>query len=319
MRAWFQDEALEPPVIAQFRALVPSLDLRGQVKKGDAIYNAIFNLLVIGGARDWVSGAIPQPDELDDHHIVPKSWGTKALRGNAIDTILNRTPLTGETNRNVIGDRLPNQYLPELIETNGRATVETLMESHFISTQALDILLKDPFTPEDFEAFVRERQRTITYAVQTLLIGGRADLPVDLRELDEDIERIELTLRRLIASKLEDDVQQLPPNVRDKIDPRIAQDTKRNPGLDPQRYSTLNAALEFADLTELLVVMTRSGETRFSEIFPGKQLLITKFGQLGALRNNLRHSRSVTDVIRLEGQAAIKWFDAALTQSAAFT
>lgn len=317
LRTWFQDASLEPPVIAQFRALVPSLDLRGHVKKGDAIYNAIFNLLVIGGARDWVSGAIPQPDELDDHHIVPKSWGTKALSGNAIDTILNRTPLTGETNRHVIGDRLPNQYLPELIETNGRATVETLMESHFISPQALNILLKDPFTPEDFEAFVRERQRTITHAVQTLLIGGRADLPPGLRELDEDIERIELTLRRLIAIKLENDVQQLPPNVRDKIDPRIAQDIKRNPGLDPERYSELNGALEFADLTELLIIMTRSGETRFTEIFPGKELLITKFGQLGALRNNLRHSRTVTDVVRLEGQAAIKWFDSALTQAAA--
>lgn len=315
LRSWFQDASVEPAVIGQFRALVPLLDLRGHVKKGDAIYNAIFNLLVIGGARDWVSGVIPQPDDLDDHHIVPKSWGEKNLSGSAIDTILNRTPLTGETNRNVISDRLPNQYLPELIATNGRDTVEALLASHFISSDALNVLLRDPFTSEDFDAFIRERQKTITHSVQTLLIGGRADLPADLRELDEDLERIELALRHLVSTKLDNDIAQLPSNVRDKIDPRIAQDIKRNPGLDPERYAKLSGALEFADLTELLAVITRSGETRFADVFPGKELLITRFGQLAGLRNNIRHSRTVTDVVRLEGQAAIKWFEVALRQA----
>lgn len=317
LRAWFVDESAEPAVIGQFRTLAPSLDLRGQVKKGDAIYNAIFNLLIIAGARDWVSGAIPQPDELDDHHIVPKSWGTTHLGGAAIDTILNRTPLTGETNRNVISDRLPHQYLPELISKNGRETVETLMSSHFISPSALDILLRDPFSPDDFEAFIRERQKTLSHAVQSLLIGGRADLPPDLRELDENVEEIELALRDLVATKLGDDPDQLPHHVREKIDPRIAQDVKRNPGTDPERYQKLSGALEFADLTELLSIMTRSGETRFSDIFPGKELLITRFGQLAGLRNSLRHSRTVSEVVRHEGQAALHWFNTALAQAKA--
>jgi hypothetical protein len=312
LRAWFADPDKEPAVVAQFRSLVPSLDLRGQLKKGDAIYNAIFNLLVIGGARDWWSGAIPQPDELDDHHIVPKSWGTQHLQRNAIDTILNRTPLTDETNRNVIRDRLPNQYLPDMIAKNGRDKVEALMASHLISPVALDILLRDPFSADDFEAFIRERQRAVTSAIQTLLIGGRADLPADLRALDEAVEHIELALRSLIAAKLGDDMGQLPSNVREKMEPRIAQDLKRNPGLDPDRYARLARALEFADLTELLTIMTRSGETRFTDLFPGKDLLMIRFGQLGGLRNSIRHSRTVTDVARLEGQAAIAWFNAAL-------
>jgi hypothetical protein len=312
MRNWFADAAAEPTVVREFRALVPALDLRGQVKKGDAIYNAIFNLLVINGARDWCSGAIPQVTELDDHHIVPKSWGTKHLGGNAIDTILNRTPLIDETNRVVIGDRLPNQYLPELIATNGRDKVEALMASHLVSPAALDVLLRDPFTPEDFEAFVRERQKSISEAMQTLLIGGRADLPPDLRRLDEQLERIELKLRAVVAERLNDNLDELPSNVREKIDPRIAQDIKRNPGLDPARYDSLQGALEFADLTELLTIMTRNGESRFTSIFPGKELLTTRFGQLAGLRNSIRHSRTVTDVMRLEGEAAIHWFEAAL-------
>jgi hypothetical protein len=313
LRAWFGDEAAEPPVVAEFARKVATLDLRGETKKGSANYNAIFNLAVIAGARDWISGAIPKPGELDDHHIVPKSWGAKHLGGNTIDMILNRTPLTDDTNRTVIADRLPNQYLPELIATNGRAKVEELMQSHFISPGALDILLRDPFTPDDFEFFTRERQRAIVAAIQSLLIGGRADLQPDLRALDEDVERIELALRALVATRLEDDLGQLPPHVRAKIDDRVARELRKNPGADPDYYASLGGALEFADLTELLGVM-QSGHTaaHFSDTFPHKEGLISKFGQLGELRNGIRHSRTVSEIVRKEGEAAILWFDAAL-------
>jgi hypothetical protein len=313
LRAWFSDADAEPAVVAQFRSGASTLDLRGQVRKGESVYNAIFNLAVISGARDWISGSIPMPEELNDHHIVPKSWGAKQLGGNAIDTILNRTPLTDHTNQHVISDRLPNQYLPELMESNGRDKVEALMYSHFISPGALDVLLRDPFTPEDFDAFLRERQRTITGAIQSLLIGGRADLPADLRELDEDVERIELALRTLVAKQLDNDPAILPGHIRLKIDDRIARELKKNPGIDPARYTKLDAALEFADLTELLGVMQSGGTTmRFVHIFPHKEGLIAKFNQLGELRNGIRHSRTVTDITRKEGEAAILWFDVAL-------
>ena len=39
-----------------------------------------------------------------------------------------------------------------------------------------------------------------------------------------------------------------------------------------------------------------------------KETLNTKFGQLADLRNSIRHSRSVDDVTRMEGKAAVLWF-----------
>lgn len=313
LRTWFANETSEPSVIEEFKRRVAALDLRGDTKKGFAVYNAIFNLLVIAGARDWISGAIPQASELDDHHIVPKSWGLENLADGAIDSILNRTPLTGQTNRHVINDRLPNQYLPELIATNGRDKVDALMQSHFISPAGLNILLRDPFTPADFESFIRERQRTITAAIQSLLIGGRADLPADLRQLDEQIERIELALRELVAQRLNDDPAQLPQHIKPKMEGRIAGEIRRSPGLSDERFATLRGVLEFADLTELLDTMVaKATEQLFSDVFPTKEGLAAKFGQLGALRNGIRHSRTVGDVVRLEGQAAIQWFQGAL-------
>lgn len=313
LRKWFADDSAEPHTIAEFRDLVPKLDLTTEAKKGFARYNAIFNLAVKAGARDFVNGAVPKPGELNDHHIVPKSWGKNLPKGaTSIDTILNRTPLTDSTNQGVIRDQLPNVYLKKLIEDNDRKEVEEILASHCINSAALDILLRDPFTPEDFEAFVAERQKSIVNMIRNRILDSRADLSPDLRVLDERVERIELSMRSLVAKALNEDLKQLPQNVREKIDPRIAQDLKRNPGLDGDRYVTLTGALEFADLTELLTVITRNGETRFVDVFPGKELLATRFGQLAGLRNSIRHSRTVTDVARKEGEAAILWFEAAL-------
>src|SRR4051794_17631797 len=112
-----------------------------------------------------MKGSVPQYGDLDDHHIVPASWGAKNIKGGLIHTILNRTPLTADTNRRVINEDLPNKYLPELIKENGKPAVRAILESHFISAKAFDVLLRDPFGPDDFEAFIAERQRTIQDAI----------------------------------------------------------------------------------------------------------------------------------------------------------
>ena len=58
------------------------------------------------------------------------------------------------------------------------------------------ILLRAPFTPDDFEAFIAERQLTLLNAIENLLIKEeRLDLSPNLRELDEQIEQAELRLR----------------------------------------------------------------------------------------------------------------------------
>lgn len=320
LRAWFADAAAEPPTIAEFRELVPKLDLVGEAKKGFARYNAIFNLAVIEGARDWITGAVPLTGELNDHHIVPKSWGAKHLPKGAssIDSILNRTPLTDHTNQHVIAAKLPNVYLAKLIADNGRAAVESILASHFISPAALNVLLRNPFGPEDYEAFIRERQRTIIATIEANILDERADLPPDLRALDEGVERIELGLRALVAARLGDDTAALPSHVRVRVDERIANAAKKLPAGDDGRWTSLTGALEFADLQDIRSVLESNATARlFADLFPNKPSMANKFTQLGELRNSIRHSRTVSDVVRHEGHAAIHWFNAVLAAEAA--
>lgn len=317
VRRWFEDDLAEPSVIAEFRGRFRSLDLRRETKRGSSVYNGVFNLLVLRGARDWMTGNVPQHGDLDDHHIVPKRWGRDNGIGSAVDSILNRTPLTADTNRHVISDRLPSEYLPELIAENGEQTVRATLESHFVSSAALGILLRDPFTTDDFEAFVVERQRTLVAAIEDLLIKERLDLPPQLRELDAEVEAVELGVRTLVVTRLNGDHELLPPHVGQKISDRLAAAARRNPTLSGERYETLVGMLEFADLRELQdTISSRSLWDRFEDVFSTKEQLGSRFNQLGELRNAIRHSRSVDQVTQWDGEAALAWFSQLLPRAA---
>jgi hypothetical protein len=316
VKDWFADDAAQPGLIAEFKTRFRSLELRKETRRGSSVYNGIFNLLVLRGARDWMTGNIPQYGDLDDHHIVPKDWG-KSQPGvdSLIDSILNRTPLTANTNRKVINDRLPNTYLPELISANDETTVRTILDSHFISPAGFAILLRDPFTPGDFDEFLAERQKTLQEAIENLLVKERLDLSPQLRELDERVEQVELTLRQVVAAGLDDDASRLPPHVRLKAEERVQTSLRKNPAMDVERYHTLSGMLEYCDLRELQDTITgKACWPTFQERFSTKELLAGKFSQLAELRNGLAHNRTVDDVTRKEGEAAILWFEQVLAQ-----
>jgi len=313
VKSWLDDDSAEPALILEFKSRFKNLELRKETKRGTSVYNGIFNLLVLQGARDWMTGNVPQHGDLDDHHIVPQAWGGKRLSGNLVHTILNRTPLSADTNRNVIRDRLPNAYLPELIASNGEQAVRAILESHFISPVAQAVLLRDPFTPDDFEAFIAERQRTLQDAIENLLVKERLDLPLQLRELDEKIEQVELSLRSAIVSALGGNVAQLPSHVVQRAEERIQRAAKKNAALDTERYQTLDGKLEFCDLRELQdTLMGKALWPSFEPRFANKETLNAKFGQLAELRNGIRHSRTVDEITRKEGEAAILWFEQVL-------
>ena len=307
--AWFDDDAKEPALLAEFRKGFRDLQLRRDVRRGTSVYNGIFNLLVLRGARDWMTGNVPQYGDLDDHHIVPKDWRKEHPDlGNLIDTILNRTPLTADTNRNVIRNRLPNAYLPELIAETGESTVRATLESHLISPTAFDILLSDPFTREDFEAFLAERQRTIQHAIEDLLVKERLDLPPQVRELDAQTEEVELAVRRVIAERL-DSPSRLPSHVQERVKERIQVAARKNPAVDSDYYASLPGQLEYFDFRELQDTITNKALwPEFENCFGTKEALIARFDQLAGLRNSIRHSRTVDEITRKDGEAAILWF-----------
>jgi hypothetical protein len=268
LKAWMDDDSNEPGLIQEFRTRFRGIELRKEVKRGTSVYNGIFNLLVIQGARDWMTGNVPQHGDLDDHHIIPASKAEELGTGNLIHSILNRTPISAETNRNVIRDRFPNQYLPELITQNGEGAVRSVLESHFVSPTGLSILLRDPFTTADFEAFISERQRTLLEAIENLLIKERLDLSPQLRQLDQQVEAIELALRDQIVEALGNDPTGLPPHVSQKLEERIQNAARKNAAIDPEQYKLLDKRIEYLDLRDAMSQKYEKLKTLLQGIVP---------------------------------------------------
>lgn len=308
MKRWFDDDDDKPQVIRDFEKNFKDQQLKTETQKGSAIYKAIFNLLVINGAKDWETFELPEYESLDDHHIVPASWGREKV-GRDIHSILNRTPLTPTTNRHVINDSLPNVYLKEMFEKHENNEVWSILESHFLSRKAVEILMRSKFSEEDYYEFLEERQKSIMAGIEDLLIKERIDIRPGLRSLDAKIEQVELAVRGCIEKALDGQDYELPASVKAKVDGRISGAARRDPTFNNEYYSTLGGMLEYFDMRECQdVIVNKALWPFFAEKFGSKETLISKFNQLCGLRNAIRHSRTVTDIIRMEGEAAILWF-----------
>jgi len=169
LKRWFKDDKKLPKVIVRFSNEINNLDLISETNKNSAIYKAIFTILIQKGAKDWATFDLPEYSALEDHHIVPRSWGQK--QGiPLIDSILNKVPLSAETNKNVIRDKLPNEYLKEMFDkSQDEETIYELLTTHLISRRAVKILLRKPFTPEDYREFIKERQKTVMKEIKKLV------------------------------------------------------------------------------------------------------------------------------------------------------
>jgi hypothetical protein len=313
LQLWFDDDATVPSVVNEFNNQFRRLDLDKEIRSSSSIYRAIFNLFVIGGARDWLSGTFPDANEIDDHHIVPASWGKANGLDKVIDTVLNRAPLSSDTNRHWISDKLPNAYLPKLIANSGENAVRANLETHFISPRAFDVLLRDPFEKADFEEFVAERKRTILEAIENLLVKERLDLSPTLRELDADIEAIELQLRDLVAASIDEHDFTIPEHIAVKVRERMQKDRRKGLLGGAEAEETTAQQMQYFDLRELEdLIVAKTAWPTFEKVFGGKEQMIARFAQLAELRNGIRHSRSVSQIAQKDGEAAVMWFRSCL-------
>jgi hypothetical protein len=143
--------------------ITDSDDILSFRKKTNSIYKGLLSIINYGnqGLLDWSNGTrLNFNQALDDHHIFPKGFVTRAnqYRDNyqaqeLVDCVANRTLIPKNTNLQ-IGSKAPSKYLAGLREKN-KSLVEAL-RSHLID----DIIL-DPNGDELFEDILQERAEAI--------------------------------------------------------------------------------------------------------------------------------------------------------------
>lgn len=274
------------------------------------LYRATVALTLLQRPRDFHTGAPLTPElieagKIDDHHVFPRAYLRSVGKGDAVDSVLNHCLIDRATNIRV-ARQAPSAYLEEM-RTELGPILDEVLRSHRLPTGRTS-----PLATDDFEAFLDWREQALDEAL--VAVTGKeapagASRSPERSSLDVQAEGVELELRRIIADTLAGEAGALPPHVSERINERIATARRRNPGLGNGRYDSLSGKLEYCDLRELQVVLTsKTLWPLFEAQFGSKEMVTVRFAQLAELRNGLRHSRTVDDVTRKDGEAALIWF-----------
>jgi hypothetical protein len=170
---WTEGRA-EPTAFTEARKRIGAREysIRDSASTASAVYNGVFCLLALRGARDWRRGEAIQLQDLEDHHVFPQAYLRRhGLTGRVeVNTIINRTLISDETNGR-IRDKAPAQYLGNLDIFPAGAS-SALLSPHFIDDDAVAAMtrategLGTDAARATYESFLRAREGAILREVR---------------------------------------------------------------------------------------------------------------------------------------------------------
>lgn len=135
--------------------------------RNSAAYKGIYALILGNQAKDWLSASQINfstyfSESIDIHHIFPVAWCEKKennIPRNDFDCIINKTPLSGRTNRIVSGEA-PSKYLKRLMNHAGVSEdeFEVLISSHLVQPEHL--------YRDEFYTFFNDRKEKILQLIE---------------------------------------------------------------------------------------------------------------------------------------------------------
>jgi hypothetical protein len=162
--------------------------------RNSAAYKGIYALLMDEQTKDWLSATKIDfstyfSESIDIHHIFPVKWcEANSIPRSDYDCIINKTPLSGKTNKIVSGDA-PSKYLERLRENAGvgEAEFNTILMSHVLEPAHM---YKD-----DFKQFLDDRKERILQKIEKAM---NKKIPRDVTP-DEEGVFVDETIEEEIA------------------------------------------------------------------------------------------------------------------------
>jgi hypothetical protein len=162
---WISDNGELPKTV--YEASFSPSRLNTLRTRNSAAYKGIYALILGNQAKDWLSASHINistyfSESIDIHHIFPVAWCEKKennIPRNDFDCIINKTPLSGRTNRIVSGDA-PSKYLKRLMNHAGVSEdqFEVLISSHLVQPEHL--------YSDDFYTFFNDRKEKILQLIE---------------------------------------------------------------------------------------------------------------------------------------------------------
>lgn len=155
-----------------------------------AAYKGVNALLMAEGALDFRSGqkfeqAVFFDENVDIHHIFPQNWcKSHGFTPAIFDSIINKTPLSGKTNR-ILGGIAPSEYLARLEKvTDGAPAIASERLDGFLKSHLVDPSL---LRTDKFEAFMADRQTRLLALIEKAL-GKAAYTGMFVDEEEESVD-----------------------------------------------------------------------------------------------------------------------------------
>ena len=324
VNAWIESgsDSNTPRVIHEFDDRVASLKLHGETNPNSAVFRAVFNLIFIQGARDWDAGGFSKNSSIHMHYIIPTKWELQMEPNerSLLKSVLNRMPLTVQTSKEFVGDRMPNDYLRELLEERDDIDIRAILERHCITENAFEALVREPFTKDDFREFLLIRSRTIKEKIRGLIeeyptTSSQLQICEKRRKLKDRVENVELKLRDLIDSSFHGNIDVLPSFVRVRIEDNIDDKKKSNPAFARTFKRTLGNYLKESNFSDLEKIITsRQRWTFFEKPFKKKERseVLMRLSAVRKLRNWTHHASNADEVTLLEGEGGLVWIESIL-------
>lgn len=130
-----------------------------------AAYKGIYALILSQGAKDWMYDKALDKVQyvdlgVDIHHIFPSKWCTdRGIDPAFRESIVNKTPLSAETNR-AIGGVAPATYLRKIEK---RASIDSIQLDALVETHLADAAY---LRADDFDGFFDERLRRVLSLIE---------------------------------------------------------------------------------------------------------------------------------------------------------
>jgi hypothetical protein len=190
---WISNSASEPKTI--YDAHFSPSRLHTLRTRNSAAYKGIYALLMDEQTKDWLSATKIDfstyfSESIDIHHIFPVKWcEANSIARSDYDCIINKTPLSGKTNKIVSGDA-PSKYLERLRKNAG------IDETEFNSILMSHVLEPAHMYKDDFKQFLDDRKERILQKIEKAM---NKKIPRDVTP-DEEGVFVDETIEEEVAS-----------------------------------------------------------------------------------------------------------------------
>jgi hypothetical protein len=156
MRKWFEKNETPRIVERVRREYKTTVNLRNVQSTSNAMFRGILSLVALKGGYDFdTNRSFENARSNDRHHIFPKA----PFKNPQVNTILNQTWLSKETNQKIIRAKAPSKYIQEFIDDKYNGDIlkfKEVLKTHFINEEAYNSMMND-----NFKEFINEREKVL--------------------------------------------------------------------------------------------------------------------------------------------------------------